>query len=126
MIEPLNTNFLLQYPRKFGLWEQIMSAFGLKAGLAYNIPVENGDYYVRMHFVENKHTSFEGYRNIDILLEDVVKIKGLDFQAETDKQAFTAIIRTANTTVTDQELNIVFHTNIDRSMISGLEVFKIP
>jgi len=101
-----------------------MSVFGLKAGLAYNIPVSAGFYFVRFHFVENKHTSFEGYRNIDILLEDKVVIKGLDFQKETEKQAFTAITRSAITQVKDTELNILFHTNIDRSMVSGIEVYK--
>lgn len=102
-----------------------MAIFGYKQGLAYNIPVDSdGAYFVTLHFVENKHTSFEGYRNIDILLEDEVVIKGLDFQAETDKQAFTAILRNATTMVSDGVLNIGFHTNIDRSMISGIEVYQ--
>jgi len=86
--------------------------------------VNDGNFFVRLHFVENKHTSFEGYRNFNILLEDEVKIKGLDFQKETEKEAFTAIKRTATTTVNDGELNIVFHTNIGRSMISAIEVYR--
>lgn len=93
---------------------------------SYNIPITNGTYNVNLHFAEiywgAPDGGAEGANNrvFDITIEGDVMLSGLDIYAEVG--AVTALIKTYEVTVEDEELNISFAASTDRPKLSALEV----
>lgn len=85
----------------------------------YALAVANGTYTVRLHFAENFYTT-PGKRIFSINVEGT-PITNLDVFAEAGA-AHTALIKTANVTVSDHQLNLGFTASVGETMIDGIEV----
>ena len=85
----------------------------------YAFAVANGTYTVRLHFAENFYTA-PGQRVFSVNVEGT-PINNLDVFAEAGA-AHTALIKTANVTVTDSQLNLGFTAAVGETMIDGIEV----
>ena len=85
----------------------------------YALAVANGTYTVRLHFAENFYTT-PGKRIFSVNVEGT-PITNLDVFAEAGA-AHTALIKTANVTVSDHQLNLGFTASVGETMIDGIEV----
>jgi hypothetical protein len=85
----------------------------------YAIPVANGSYTVRLHFMEGFYTS-AGRRLIDVNVEGT-PINDIDVFAEAGGVR-TALIKTVDVTVSDNQLNLTFTASPGETMIHGIEV----
>jgi len=95
---------------------------GAAPELMYSFTVPNGSYTVKLHFVENWSGAFGvGLRVFDVFLENALVLDNLDIFAEVG--AFTALVKTLQTTVSDGQLNIGFaHGSADDPQISAIEI----
>ncbi len=109
------------------LYKSERSTDGNPASFAYNIPITNGDYEINLHFAEiywgatGGGPGGTGRRVFDVSIEGQTVLSNYDINAEAGPM--TAIIRTFNTTVTDEELNISFNASVDQPKLSALEIF---
>ena len=93
---------------------------------SYNIPITNGTYNVKLHFAEIYWGAPEGgkegadNRVFDVTIEGDMVLPNLDIYAEVG--AVTALVKTYEITVDDEELNISFSASTDRPKLSALEV----
>jgi hypothetical protein len=85
----------------------------------YAFAVENGPYTVRLHFAENFYTA-AGKRIFSVNVEGT-PINNIDVFAEAGG-AHIALIRSANVTVADNQLNLSFTPSVGETMIDGIEV----
>lgn len=89
---------------------------------SYNIPVENGDYSVELHFVE-MYWEENGGRSFNVDIESVRVISQLDiFQSVGHDVAYS---REFEVNVSDGALNIELSTNTDNGTLSGILVKKV-
>jgi len=94
--------------------------------LTYNIPLDNGKYEVKLHFVEAWSGAFTpGVRVFNVNLEDTRVLTNFDIASQVG--ANTALIKTFNTTVTDHDLTISFEhiSNKNNPLISAIEIREI-
>ena len=93
--------------------------------LVYNIPLDNGDYRVELHFAEIyqgvENGGGEGDRVFDILLEGQVVQAGYDIIAQAGAPA-TAIIETYTVNVADGNLDIDLDASMDNAKLSAILV----
>ncbi|MBW4562405.1 MAG: PQQ-dependent sugar dehydrogenase [Mojavia pulchra JT2-VF2] len=97
--------------------------------LAYQIPVTNGNYSVKLHFAENYWTDFNK-RIFDVSLEGQKVFDDVDIFAKSKNAFFTgnnsALVLSAPTqTVTDGILNIDFAASVNNATISAIEVIAL-
>jgi endoglucanase len=85
----------------------------------YALAVANGNYTVRLHFAESFYTA-PGQRVFSVTVEGT-PINAIDVFAEAGA-ARTALIKTANVTVSDRQLNLDFTASVGETMIDGIEV----
>jgi hypothetical protein len=85
----------------------------------YAFGVANGNYSVRLHFAENFYTA-AGRRIISVSVEGT-PINTIDVFAEAGGGR-TALIKTANVTVSDNQLNLSFTASVGETMIDGIEI----
>jgi hypothetical protein len=85
----------------------------------YTLPVANGSYMVRLHFAESFYTA-PGQRIFNVTVEST-PINNLDVFAEAGATR-TALIKTVNVTVSDNQLNLGFTAVVGETMIDGIEV----
>jgi hypothetical protein len=104
------------------LYISYLSAAVDKGQTRYEIPVTNGDYLVRLHFVENFWT-VPGSRIFNATIENKVGLQNFDIFSEVGYR--TALVKDFNATVTDGSLSIKFDPTADRVALAGLELFKI-
>ncbi|NAS13037.1 malectin domain-containing carbohydrate-binding protein [Poritiphilus flavus] len=88
-------------------------------GFQYAIPVDNGTYEIKLHFAEIYWTG-SGQRVFSVEVEGNPIL--LDFDITAEVGARHAVIKTANTSVTDGLLNIEFSANVNRPLLSALEI----
>ena len=93
---------------------------------AYEIPVDDGEYDVRLHFAE----TFSGVnsatdRIFDIEIEDTVDFADVDVFAEAGGFQ-TAITKSATVVVEDGALTIDFDRNRNNQMINAIEIVARP
>ena len=99
------------------------------SNLQYQIPVENGNYKVNLHFAETEQNDFNK-RVFDVAIEGETIIDDLDI-FETRKNAFTdgqnsaLVISTPQINVNDGILNLDAVASIDNSQISAIEVVPV-
>jgi hypothetical protein len=86
------------------------------------IPVTNGNYLVRMHFVENYWTA-PASRIFTTFIENQEVLTNFDIFKEVGYRA--ALVKDFSTTVNDGVLTIKFNPTADRVGIAGLELFQI-
>ncbi len=94
---------------------------------SYNIPITNGDYRVILHFAEifwgQPGVGASGGSNdriFDVILEGTTVIDNYDIF--TDVGGATATTQTFITTVSDEELNILFTATTNKPKISAIEI----
>jgi Malectin domain len=85
----------------------------------YALAVANGSYQVRLHFAESFYTA-PGQRVFNVTVEST-PIANIDVFAEAGATR-TALIKTANVTVSDNQLNLGFTAVVGETMIDGIEV----
>ncbi|WP_299582161.1 malectin domain-containing carbohydrate-binding protein [Mucilaginibacter sp.] len=104
------------------LYVTYLSALTDNAETSYEIPVTNGNYLVRMHFVENYWTT-AGSRIFNTTLENKLVLQNFDIYSEVGYRA--ALVKDFNTTVSDGVLNIKFNPTANRVALAGLELFQV-
>lgn len=104
------------------LYQTYLSADVNLAGTGYKIPVKNGDYMVRLHFVEN-FFSEQGARVFGATMENKPILTNLDIFNEVGYR--TAIVKDFNTTVSDGVLDMQFTPTANRLAIAGVEIYRI-
>lgn len=105
------------------------SSNATKKPFRYQIPVQNGDYVVRLHFAEiywgAPGSGINGGANsrvMNISLENQLRLENFDVTQEVG--GATAIIKNLPVTVTDSMLDINFTSTLDRPMVVALEVLS--
>ena len=89
--------------------------------LLYTLPVTNGTYTVRLHFVEKYDGALAvGARVFDVDIEGVRVFEDIDVFAAVGARA--AYVRETTTTVTDGALHIQFRRQVLDPYISAIEV----
>jgi hypothetical protein len=94
--------------------------------LVYNIPMQNGDYEVVLHFAEIFYGAAGGglpganRRVFDGSIEGVQVIDDLDLFDTVSHS--TALVMTFPVTLTDEELNLSFLASINRAKLSAIQV----
>ncbi|KAA6440333.1 T9SS type A sorting domain-containing protein [Dyadobacter flavalbus] len=104
------------------LYQTYLSASTDLASTGYNIPLANGNYMIRMHFVEN-YWSEQGARVFSATMENQKIISDFDIFKEVGYR--TALVKDFNTTVSDGVLNIQYAPNVNRLALAGIEIFKV-
>ena len=93
---------------------------------AYNVPVPNGQYTVRLHFAEiywgscGAPPATVGRRVFSVTMEGQRVLTNLDIFAEVGVRA--ALVKTFQTTVTGNVLNLGFVASANNPMLSAIEV----
>jgi hypothetical protein len=103
------------------LYQTYLSASTDLAETRYEIPISNGSYMVRMHFVEN-YFSVEGARIFNITIENALRLNGFEIFREVGYRA--ALVKDFNVNVADGVMNIKFNPTANRVAIAGVEIFK--
>ncbi|QRQ99883.1 malectin domain-containing carbohydrate-binding protein [Dyadobacter sandarakinus] len=103
------------------LYQTYLSAAADLAETRYQIPVANGTYKVRMHFVENFFTAV-GSRVFSISLENVLRQSNFDIFREVGYK--TALVKDFEVSVTDGRLDVKFNPSVNRVALAGLEIFN--
>ncbi|WP_242927389.1 malectin domain-containing carbohydrate-binding protein [Pontibacter vulgaris] len=105
------------------LYQTYLSAATDLAETRYEIPVSNGSYFVRMHFVEN-YFSATGARVFNINIENQLRLPSLDIYREVGYRA--ALVKDFKVSVTDGVLTIRFNPTANRLAIAGVEIYRAP
>ena len=92
--------------------------------MAYSFTVPNGNYTVKLHFVEHwTGGQAVGRRVFDVSLENQLVLDNLDIFAEAG--GYTLLVKTLQTTVSDGQLNINFaHGPADDPIIGAIEIIS--
>ncbi len=85
----------------------------------YRFTVENGTYFVQLHFCEEYYTE-SGKRKFDVDIEGQQVINDLDVIAEAGHDA--ALVFEFETEVTDGRLDVDFRKVLENAILSGIEV----
>ncbi|AMR33522.1 hypothetical protein A0256_19890 [Mucilaginibacter sp. PAMC 26640] len=104
------------------LYQTYLSAAADFAETRYEIPVTNGDYLVRMHFVENYWTD-AGLRVFGINIENQLVLPNFDIFSEAGYR--TAMVKDFTTTVNDGVLTIKFNPTANRVALAALELYQV-
>ena len=97
----------------------------------YTVPVEDGNYLIRLHFAEIYHGAAgggpggAGKRVFDVSLEDQLVLDNFDINAAVGAQ--TATVREFLVSVTDGQVNLFFDASaavggVDQPKVSALEI----
>ena len=89
----------------------------------YNIPVQNGNYLIRLHFVELNKNDI-GLRKFDVNVEGGEKeLEDFDIYAEAGGM-YKAIYRDFPAKVTDGVISIEFIKQVENAKVSAIEIFQ--
>ena len=97
--------------------------------VTFEIPVDNGNYAVNLHFSEYQFEDF-GERAFDISIEGEQVFDDLDIY-EKSKNAFFSgkdsalILNFQNINISDSALNLEFKDSISKAIVTGIEVIPI-
>jgi hypothetical protein len=104
------------------LYQTYLSAATDLAETKYAIPISNGNYLVRMHFVENYWTT-AGARVFSIFMEEKQALSNFDIYNEVGYRQ--ALVKDFKVTVNDGVMSVRFVPTANRVAIAGLEIFKV-
>jgi hypothetical protein len=93
------------------------------ASLDFRVPVENGNYQVRLHFAEVQYTA-SGQRRFDIKLENVIVEGSFDTFARAGGR-FRAIVRSYNVLVNDGRLDLSLINRTNSARIAAIEIIPL-
>lgn len=100
---------------------------GVPAGglaFAFNVPVANGNYNVRLHFAEN-YQNAAGARSFDVNIEGgALELANFDVYAQAGGK-FSAIVREFPVTISDGNVTIEFIPQVENALINGIEIVPI-
>lgn len=102
------------------LYQTYLSSTGDLNEIRYEIPVTPGDYYVRLHFVENAFST-AGARVFSVRMESQLMLANLDIYQEVGAKA--ALVKDFTIT-SDGTLNISFNPSVNRLALAGVEIFR--
>jgi hypothetical protein len=110
------------------LYFKEQSSNGDKRPFRYELPVENGEYVVRLHFAEiywgapgSGINGGAGSRVMNVSMENQLRLVNFDVVQESGGVA-SALIKNLPVTVTDGKLDINFTANVNRPMVVAVEV----
>ncbi|WP_019009265.1 NPCBM/NEW2 domain-containing protein [Deinococcus aquatilis] len=89
----------------------------------YKVPVQNGNYQVRLHFAELNKTA-AGQRVFDVKVENQTVLNRLDIFAEAGG-AGRALVKTLPASVTDGVLNLAFVRQVENAKVSAIEIIPV-
>jgi hypothetical protein len=95
-------------------------------GIDYDIPVQNGDYTVRLHFAEiyfgapGGGPGGNGRRVFDVFVEGSLRLDNFDIFQQAG--AATAVTRSYDVSVTDGKVDVDLDSVVDQAKISAIEV----
>ncbi|HEX9974904.1 MAG TPA: malectin domain-containing carbohydrate-binding protein, partial [bacterium] len=90
----------------------------------YEFPVQkNGIYGIALHFAEFQHQT-AGARVFDVQIEDSLVLQDFDIYNECGN--FSAVVKSANIEVNDNQLDISFLSKVGEPCISAIEIFQSP
>ncbi|QRQ99894.1 malectin domain-containing carbohydrate-binding protein [Dyadobacter sandarakinus] len=104
------------------LYQSYLSASTDLAQTGYDIPVSNGNYLVRMHFIENFFTE-DGARVFGTTIENQPVLSNFDIFAEAGYR--TALVKDFAATVSDGVLTIRYNPSVNRVAIAAIEIFRL-
>jgi hypothetical protein len=90
--------------------------------LNYEIPVENGELMVRLHFSEN-YWSLPGERVFTVKMENQTKLLNFDILKEVPTK--TTLVKDFNVSVSDGVLNLKFNPTVNRLSLAAVEVYSL-
>ncbi|WP_242919898.1 malectin domain-containing carbohydrate-binding protein [Pontibacter liquoris] len=103
------------------LYQTYLSAATDLAETRYDIPLPNGNYMVRVHFVENFFSS-TGARVFNTTIENSLRLANFDIYREVGYRA--ALVHDFDVSVTDGVLNFKFNPTANRVAVAAVEIFK--
>ncbi len=92
---------------------------------SYFIPLENGNYQIKLAFLEPGNITRVGYRIFDVVANGVPKIRNLDVLKEAGEYR-RVITRTFTSQVTDGHLKIDFVPTRGEAVVSNLMIRRQP
>jgi len=87
---------------------------------SYNVPLPNGDYIVRLHFVELFFNS-AGVRRFNVAIEGKPVLSSFDIYAEAGKASL--ITKAFPAALSDGVLNIAFSKVFDNAAVQGIDIY---
>ncbi|WP_221391593.1 putative Ig domain-containing protein [Dyadobacter sp. NIV53] len=102
------------------LYQTYLSAAADLGETRYQVPLANGNYMVRMHFVENFFTAV-GSRVFTINMENQTSLANFDIFRENGYK--TAMVKDFQVAVADGILDIKFNPTVNRLALAGMEIF---
>jgi len=103
------------------LYQSYLSAATDGAETRFDVPLANGNYMVRLHFVEN-YFSTTGARVFNTTIENTLRLANFDIYREVGYRA--ALVKDFEVNVTDGVLNFKFNPTANRVALAGVEIFK--
>jgi hypothetical protein len=105
------------------------SSNGDKRPFRYEMPLPNGNYWVRLHFAEiywglpgGSLSGGAGSRVMSVQLENEARLINLDVAGEVGTAS--AVVKNLPVIVRDGMLNIHFSASVNRPMVCAVEVYK--
>ena len=102
------------------LYQTYLSSTTDLAEIRYLIPLANGNYKIRMHFVENFFTTV-GSRVFSISIENQNRLSNFDIFREVGYK--TAMVKDFDVSLTDGKLDLKFNPTANRLAVAAIEIF---
>lgn len=105
------------------LYQTYLSAASNLAETRYQVPLQNGTYWVRMHFVENFFNGPAGVRVFSTTIENQLRQNGFDIFREVGYR--TALVKDFEVAIQDGGLSIKFNPTANRVALAGMEIYRV-
>ncbi|MFC5537605.1 malectin domain-containing carbohydrate-binding protein, partial [Rhodocytophaga aerolata] len=103
------------------LYQSYLSAATNLGVTRYEVPLPNGNYMIRMHFVENFFTTVAS-RVFDISIENQRRLAFFDIFSEVGYKS--ALVKDFEVSITDGRLDVSFTPTANRVAIAGMEIYN--
>ncbi|QMU27337.1 malectin domain-containing carbohydrate-binding protein [Adhaeribacter radiodurans] len=104
------------------LYQSYLSAANNLAITSYQVPLTNGTYWIRMHFVENFFNGPVGSRVFSTTIENELRQSGFDIYREVGYRS--ALVKDFEVVVKDGALSIKYTPTANRVAIAAMEIYK--
>ena len=105
------------------LYQTYLSAATNLAETRYQVPLPNGTYWVRMHFVENFFNGPAGTRVFSTTIENQLRQNAFDIFREVGYRA--ALVKDFEVVIQDGGLSVKFNPTANRVAIAGMEIYGV-
>ncbi|RDC61779.1 malectin domain-containing carbohydrate-binding protein [Adhaeribacter pallidiroseus] len=105
------------------LYQTYLSAATNLAETRYQVPLPNGTYWVRMHFVENFFNGPAGTRVFSTTIENQLRQNAFDIFREVGYRA--ALVKDFEVVIQDGGLSVKFNPTANRVAIAGMEIYRV-